>query len=120
MVVMYWLFACLLRCRGRWRRIEGLCDVVIRSGAGRGRPIKLKRLEQIIELIVFVVALHVGSSPPPASERSFPSVPGVILPWMIYFLSIRVAEPWTPFSVAAMVLLTVLLVTAVVLLVRRS
>jgi hypothetical protein len=39
---------------------------------------------------------------------------------MIYFLSIRVTEPWTPFSVAAMVLLTALLVAAVVLLVRRS
>jgi hypothetical protein len=39
---------------------------------------------------------------------------------MMHLLSIRVAEPWTPFSVAAMAVLVVVLVTIVVVLVRRS
>jgi len=39
---------------------------------------------------------------------------------MMLFMSIRVAESWTPFSVAAMTLLVIALVAVVVVLVRRS
>lgn len=35
-------------------------------------------------------------------------------------MSIRVAEPWTPFSLVAMVVLAVVLVTFVFVLIRRS
>jgi hypothetical protein len=39
---------------------------------------------------------------------------------MMLLMSIRVAEPWTPFSLVAMVVLTIVLVIAVVVAVRRS
>jgi hypothetical protein len=45
---------------------------------------------------------------------------GIIVPWMMLLMSIRVAEQWTPFSVVAMSVIIVVLVTVVILLVRRS
>jgi hypothetical protein len=39
---------------------------------------------------------------------------------MMYFASIRVAEPWTPFSVVAFAVLVIVLMTVVIMLVRRS
>jgi hypothetical protein len=39
---------------------------------------------------------------------------------MMYFMAIRVAEPWTPFSVAALTVLVLVLMTVVVVLIRRS
>jgi len=38
----------------------------------------------------------------------------------MFFVSIRVAEPWTPFSVVALVVLLIVLMTVVIMLVRRS
>jgi hypothetical protein len=39
---------------------------------------------------------------------------------MMFFALIRVAEPWTPFSVVAFAVLVIVLVTVVVMLIRRS
>jgi hypothetical protein len=39
---------------------------------------------------------------------------------MMHFMAIRVAEPWTPFSVVALTLLILVLVIVVVVLIRRS
>jgi hypothetical protein len=39
---------------------------------------------------------------------------------MMFLMSIRVAEPWTPISLVAMAVLAIVLVTVVVLLVHRS
>jgi hypothetical protein len=70
MVVMYGLLPRLL-CRDGCRlRIEGLRDVV-GWRVGRGSLGELERLEQIVELIVVVVTLHIGSSSPLVSERVF-------------------------------------------------
>jgi len=39
---------------------------------------------------------------------------------MILLMSIRVAEPWTPFSLVAMAVLSIVVVVAVIVAVRRS
>jgi len=67
---------------------------------------ELEWLEQFIELVACGIA--------------FPGRIRGIVPRMMFFVSIRVAEPWTPFSVVALVVLLIVLMTVVIMLVRRS
>ncbi len=123
MIVMDCLLSTLFCRRGNWRGIKCLGDVVcvwIGRCFGRGRVAELKWLEQIIELVVTVVTLHLGSSSPLVVERPSSADIRSIVPRMMFLMSIRVAELWTPSSVAALAVLAIVLLTAVILLVRRS
>ena len=90
-----------------------------RVGGGRRTFIELKGLEEVIELIVSVVA-HV---PFLVGCRS-PAGVGVhyrgIVPRMVVFLLIRVAEPWTVGAVMFLVACAIALVFAILWLVHRS
>jgi hypothetical protein len=68
-----------LLCRRRYRwGIEGLRDVVHCRIVGRGSLAELEWLEQLIELIVSVVTLHIGSSSSLVVERPVLAASGVL------------------------------------------
>ena len=81
--------------------------------------LELEWLEKVIELIVAVVAhlpfLCVARARAGGCEHH-----GGIVPRMLLFSAIRVAEPWTPVSAAVLVAIILLIVGLVLWLIRRA
>ena len=81
--------------------------------------LELEWLEQVVELIVAVVA-HLPFLLASRARAGLCEHHGGIVPRMLLFSAIRVAEPWTPLGVVAFVAILIVIVGVVLWLIRRA